>query len=261
MPETPLLVAQITDTHLFADDDQEMLGCRTAATLQSVVDQIGQLPAKPDVLLLTGDLSQDETPESYQRLQRSITPLGIPTYWLPGNHDQEVAVMEQVLRSDLISSHKSFQIGSWAFILLNSMLHRQVQGRLLPETLRLLDQQLQQFSHQPTLVALHHPPLPVEAEWMNKIGLENPEDLFTVLDRHPQVKLVVFGHIHQEFEDWRNGVRYLGAPSTCVQFKPYSPTFAIDDQPPGFRLIHLSADGSHSTEVRRVALNLAPSPS
>ncbi|MEG4235629.1 metallophosphoesterase [Microcoleus sp. Pol11C3] len=83
-PVSPLLVAQITDTHLFAEIDREWQGLSTARTLQAVLDRLQQIQPPPDLLLLTGDLSQDETPESYQRLVSLIAPLGIPAYWLSG---------------------------------------------------------------------------------------------------------------------------------------------------------------------------------
>jgi 3',5'-cyclic-AMP phosphodiesterase len=254
MPQ-PLLVAQLTDTHLFADDRQTMLGCRTNPSFQKVVESIRQLNPQPDVLLLTGDLTQDETVESYEYLRSLIDPLQIPTYWIPGNHDQSLADMEQVLNSEFISPAKQFQQGEWNFILLNSMMIGQVQGRLSTNELARLEQQLQ-TCEQPAIVVLHHPPMPVGAECMDKIRLENSEELFAILDRFPQVKLVMFGHIHHAFEQQRQTVHYMGTPATCVQLKPFSKEFTLDDQPPGFRLLRLHSDGSYETEVRRVAIAL-----
>jgi 3',5'-cyclic-AMP phosphodiesterase len=248
----PLRVAQITDTHLFADDRQEMLGCRTNLAFEKVIHSLRQLQPQPDILLLTGDLTQDETIASYEYLRSCIDPLQIPTYWIPGNHDQGLADMEQVLNSPFISPAKQFNAGGWNFILLNTMAIGLVQGRLAAAELERLERQLQ--SPQPTMVVLHHPPLPVGAECMDRIRLENAEPFFAMIDRFPQVKLVVFGHIHHAFEQQRRSVDYIGTPSSCVQLKPLSQTFVVDDQPPGFRLLTLYPDGRYETEVRRVAI-------
>ncbi len=75
MLKSPLLVAQITDTHLFAKDEQQMLGVRTHDSLQAVVAHLSLLRPLPNILLLTGDISQDETKESYQRLKDILSPL------------------------------------------------------------------------------------------------------------------------------------------------------------------------------------------
>jgi len=252
MPQlSPLLVAQITDTHLFAEVDQKMLGLTTHDSLQAVLDRLSQLQPKPNILLLTGDLSQDETDESYQRLQNLIAPLDIPTYWLPGNHDN-LPAMQQLLNQPPILAEKSFAAGGWHFLLLSSWLPGCVQGELSQASLEWLDMQLQHIGEQPTLIALHHPPCSINSAWMDEIKLQNPDEFFAVIDRYLQVKLVLFGHIHQAFEDQRRGVRYLGSPSTCVQFKPESVKFAIDPAQPGFRLLTLLPDGTFETQIQRV---------
>ncbi|MBD3885519.1 3',5'-cyclic-AMP phosphodiesterase [Phormidium tenue FACHB-886] len=249
----PIMVAQLTDTHLFADESQTMRGFPTVRSFQAVLNRLAQLEPRPDLLLLTGDLSQDETIASYQQLRDRLAPLQIPAYWIAGNHDQSLEDMAAVLNGDWVLPEKSFQRGGWHFVLLNSMLPQQVQGKLSDEALAWLEQKLEQFSDQPTLVSLHHPPLAIGSAWMDAIGLENREALFAVLDQHPQVKLVIFGHIHQAFDRWRNGVQYLGAPSTCIQFAPDANEFAIDpDRQPGFRLLTLFANGRYDTQVIRI---------
>ncbi|MCU0566142.1 MAG: 3',5'-cyclic-AMP phosphodiesterase [Oculatellaceae cyanobacterium Prado106] len=248
----PLRVVQITDTHLFADDRQTMLGHPTNAPFQSVIAEVARLQPQPDLLLLTGDLSQDETEASYGILRSHLDSLQIPTYWIAGNHDQELAVMEQVLKSDWISGDKVFQRGGWDFILLNSMIPGQPQGRLSEETLLWFEQQLQRLGDCPILVAVHHHLLPIGSACMDRIQLENPEAFFEIVDRHSQVKVVICGHIHQEFDQMRDKIRYLGSPSTCIQLKPFSDNFTMDTQSPGFRMLLLYPDGRCETEVRRV---------
>lgn len=93
----------------------------------------------------------------------------------------------------------------------------------------------------------------MNSDWLDRIKLQNAEELFDVINRYPQVRLVVFGHIHQEFERSRRGVRYLGSPSTCVQFIPESERFSWDKREPGFRLIELYPDGTFETRIERVA--------
>ena len=88
----PSTVLQITDTHLFADRDREMMGVKTDHSFQAVLDQIRELNLDPDVFLLTGNLSQDETSDSCEYLQSLITHFNIPTYWIPGNHDDPDAI-------------------------------------------------------------------------------------------------------------------------------------------------------------------------
>lgn len=245
-----LIVAQITDTHLFATEKQQMLGVATDDSLQKVVARLSQIQPQPDILLLTGDLSQDETPQSYQRLKQIISPLEIPAYWIPGNHD-DLPLMEQVLNQPPIFTDKSFTLGGWHFLLLSSWVAGKVYGKISQESLEWLEKQLQSIADKPTLIALHHPPCAIASKWMDEINLQNPEELYAIIDRYSQIKLVLFGHVHQAFENPRHGVQYLGSPSTCVQFKPQSVEFAIDSTQPGFRLLTLNSDGTFETQIER----------
>ncbi len=246
-----LLVAQITDTHLYADAQKELLGLRTSRSLQAVIDQVNALERRPDLLLLTGDLSQDGTAKSYELLQELLSPLAIPAYWVPGNHDCP-KTMAQVLMRSPISPQKSFRADSWHIVLLDSSVFGCVHGSLTAKSLAWLDQELSQSQGAPTLIAFHHPPFLNGSDWMNDIGLLNAEDFFAVCDRHPHVKVVLFGHIHQNFSRQRNRVNYLGTPSTCIQFKPNSDKFALDEEQPGLRLVTLYSDGKWESHVERV---------
>ncbi|EKQ69955.1 putative phosphohydrolase [Leptolyngbyaceae cyanobacterium JSC-12] len=250
MRESSLLVAQITDIHLFAESDKYLLGLKTQESFQAVLHQLKNLERQPDLLLLTGDLSQDGSAESYEALHTMLQPLGIPVYWVPGNHDKP-SVMAKVLTRSPISNQKSFRAGGWRFLLLDSCVPGCVHGALSPEGLTWLEAELSQYPNEPTLIAFHHPPFLVGSDWMDDIGLLNADALFAVCDRHPQIKLVLFGHIHQEFYQQRNGVNYLGTPSTCIQFKPNSPKFSLDEEQPGLRLITLFPDGTWQSVVQR----------
>lgn len=247
----PLRLLQLSDTHLFADDQQQMLGCATVATLTQVLNRIQQQGLQPDLLLLTGDLSQDETPASYERLWQLVAPLAVPTYWIRGNHDQQDS-LAPILSTPPLSSEKAFGLGNWRFVLLNSQVPHRVEGTLSEASLSWLEQQLQQYPDHPTLVALHHHPIPINSPWMDALRLSNPDALFEVLDHYAQVKLVVFGHIHQAFQTVRRGVTYLGCPSTCLQFQPNQATLVLDPIGPGFRLIDLDQGGHHTTQVQYI---------
>lgn len=252
-----LKIVQVSDTHLFAETDQHLLGFSTLRSLEALLQHLRQLRPLPDLFLLTGDLSQDGTAASYQHLQKRFSSLQIPLYWLPGNHDC-LENMERSLTHPLFRADKSFQTGGWQFILLNSQDPGCVHGVLSPNSLDWLEQQLQQCSKFPTLISMHHPPLEVESSWIDGSRLQNASDFFDLIDRYPQVKLVVFGHVHQEVQRQRGSVFYLGTPSTCIQFEPKSAEFALGHQEPGFRVFNLYPNGTWTTTVQRIHYAYSP---
>ncbi len=250
--KSPLFVVQISDLHLFADKQQDLLGWNTWASFEVIFQQLLTLNPQPDLLLLTGDLSQDETADSYQNLVALLSPLNIPTYWVPGNHDH-VPTLSQILNQSPFFPDNVVEAGGWKFLLLNTNVPGQVHGALNRESLQWLAAELDQTpQNQPVLLAMHHPPFLIGSPWLDRSGLQNSEAFFAVVDRSPQVKGVIFGHIHQEQTRSRRGVTYLSAPSTCIQFRPHSANFALDDEQPGFRRFWLYPDGRLISDIQRV---------
>jgi Icc protein len=251
-PTTSLLIAQLTDIHLFDRVEGSLLGLRTSESLQAVLERISTLERQPDLLMLTGDVSQDESEESYAILESLLQPVNIPTCWVPGNHDSPTIMQKWLVRSPFLPE-KSLQLGGWQLILLDSSSPGYVHGYLSSESLNWLEQELRRSPDTPTLLAFHHPPFEIGTQWMDEIRLQNSDALLAVCDRHPQIRLALFGHIHQEFSHYRNGITYLGTPSTCVQFKPHTPQFTLDEKAPGFRLVTLYPNGHWETQIERIA--------
>lgn len=251
-------IAHLTDTHLFAESDRLLIGIPTDASFQAVLAEVKQTLPNVDLLLLTGDLSQDGSVESYQRMRNSLDSYQIPAYCLAGNHD-DLAIMQKHLPSEYVSLARSLNIGNWKIILLNSVVTEAVQGYLAEAELTWLEEQLNKEGDRPTLIAFHHPAIAIGSPWMDSICLTNQDQFWEIGDRHPQIKIVINGHAHQDFDQIRqtnhNPVRCLVSPATCVQFRPQTPTFQVDPLAPAFRHLRLYADGSVQTEIYRLKSN------
>ena len=61
-------VLQLTDTHLFADEHGTLLGIKTSESFKAVIESVVNLGMHFDFIMVSGDISQDYSPESYQRL-------------------------------------------------------------------------------------------------------------------------------------------------------------------------------------------------
>ncbi|MGL5225662.1 MAG: 3',5'-cyclic-AMP phosphodiesterase [Aeromonas sp.] len=263
LPEAPdgsVRLLQITDTHLFASQEGQLLGVRTAESLAAVLKQV-QANAHPyEMILATGDLSQDHSPESYQRFATMMAPLARPIYWLPGNHDDS-PLMTEYLHAAGISEAKQLVGEYWQVILLDTQVPGKPHGVLGDHQLATLDRALRQYPDRHVLIALHHQAVPVGCRWLDQHNLKNADDLFAVLARHPQQKTILFGHVHQEFDEIHHGVRLLASPSTCIQFKPLCDDFTLDTAGPGWRYLTLCPDGRVASEVWRLALGeFVPDP-
>jgi len=247
-----LRIIQITDFHLFADEQGTLKGVNTLNSLSAVTQDCRRRRPAPDMVLVTGDVSHDGSAASYRRCRDMLAGLSAPVMFIPGNHD-DVDIMQQQLPGGKISAERCLQHRGWNIILLDTVMHGEEGGFLAVDELAFLDEMLQNWPNCPSLIALHHPPVPVGSRWLDAIGLANGEEFFDVLDRHAQVRAVIFGHIHQVFDRQKKGMRLMGTPSTCIQFRPYQDDFALDHQKPGYRYLKLHANGEIETEITRTA--------
>src|SRR6218665_1420008 len=95
MPDA-LLIAQLSDPHM--GTGPAFLGGRmdTLAALQRAVAHVLTLAPQPDLVLLTGDLTEHGRPAEYEAVAAALRPLPMPVYAVPGNHD-DPAVAQRVL--------------------------------------------------------------------------------------------------------------------------------------------------------------------
>ncbi len=252
MNQAALRILQFTDTHLYAEEDGALLGINTQESLRAVLNLARQRHWPADLVLATGDLTHDASAQAYGRFVDLLEPLGLPVYCLPGNHDEALALRRH-LDSRWVQAPSQVLQEHWQLCLLDTALPGSEGGRLGAAELERLQKQLEAHPDRHALICLHHQPVPVGSTWLDTMAVDNADALFDVLDRHPQVRGILWGHVHQDFDHLRNEVRLLASPSTCIQFAPGSHDFALDEQPPGYRWLHLYADGRIDTGVERLA--------
>jgi len=239
-------LAQITDLHINSDPEARSQGRDTLKTLMAVTDAVRQ--AAPDLVLATGDLVDDGSAVAYGRLRPVLGGLGRPVAAMPGNHDLAGAMAEHLV-CEAVSLEPVVDREGWRIVMLDSTVEGEVHGHLGPERLAALDGHLADAEGRHVLVVMHHQPAPIGSP-LDEVGLDNATDLYAVLDRHDHVRGLLWGHIHHVHHSERRGVRLLGSPSTCVQFK-HGPNdrFGYTDEPPAWRRLILHDDGSIETGV------------
>jgi Icc protein len=244
-------VLQITDTHLFADNSGCLLGLNTEQSLQAVIKEIQANNLPSDLILATGDLTHDGTPAAYQRIFAHLESFGLPVFCLPGNHD-EALTLQQSLNDGLIQYVEHAHHGNWHFIFLDSTIPDSEKAHLTQETLQTLEKHLQSAPDTNTLICLHHQPVPTGSEWLDTMAVDNASEFLALLEKHSQVRGILWGHVHQQFDGRYKNIKLMSSPSTCVQFLPGSKDFAVDAATPGYRWLELYPDGRIETGVERL---------
>jgi len=240
---------QLTDCHLKASPEAQVKGWVTEASLAAVVEAaFSREGERPAAVLATGDITQDGSPEAYARFRDRLAGLDTPVLCLPGNHDDPEA-LAAICREAPFSYCPEAGFGDWRVVLLSTWDGDRGGGRLGEDELARLEKALAAASEPHALVVLHHHPVPVGSRWLDGVALDDADEFLAVIDAAPRVRGVLWGHVHQVHDSTRRGVRYLGTPSTCFQFRPGTLVPEVDALGPAWRTIDLGPDGSIHTEV------------
>jgi 3',5'-cyclic AMP phosphodiesterase CpdA len=246
----PVLLAQLSDLHIC----EQWEGVDPVVQVERVVTAIRALPNPPDAVLASGDLTDDGSAEGYRVARQLLERLEAPLYVLPGNHDDRARMREvfELPGSGDEPVAYTAEIGRLRLVCFDSIVPGQDAGSYDRERLARLDETLREQPEAPTLLALHHPPVPTGVPEWDAINLTaaDREAMAEVVARHPQLRLVTGGHLHRTAAGAVGGCAVLSAPSACLQVQPnYEHDEVTFVGPPGF-VIHVLRDGELSSQVQ-----------
>lgn len=238
---------QFSDPHLSGDPAAVLRGVACLPALQAAIADAAHRFHRPDGILLTGDLVQDD-PEGYHWIREVFGNSSVPVMCLAGNHDVPDQ-MRAALAQEPFQVGGEVAMGRWIIVLLDTWVDQSASGRIGERQLTRLREVLATETDKHVLICLHHHPVKMRSKWLDQVGLEDAEELLAIVRNHANVRGVLWGHVHQSMDSFLHGVRFMASPATCAQFMPGSLEFAIDNRPPGYRVLELMADGSIATEV------------
>jgi 3',5'-cyclic AMP phosphodiesterase CpdA len=224
-------ILQLTDLHVVAPGTLASGMLDTEACLRFAIDRLVERRdalGPLDAVLVTGDVSDDGSPESYAIARAELERLALPLLAVPGNHDAREAFraafadLPHIPGSGLIDW--SAEVSDTLIVGLDTLVEGQGGGKLRPESLAHLAETLADAGSRPVIVALHHPPLRTGIAFMDAIGLENVPALQVRLAAAPGDVTVVAGHVHGIYHGKIGRHVVATAPATCS-------AFALDRRP------------------------------
>jgi Icc protein len=248
------LLVQLSDPHIgatWADGDP-------VAGLAAAVESVRRLRDRPDAVLMSGDLADNAADAEYVQVRDLLARLDAPVYVLPGNHDDRDTLRRHFDLPGTLGTPVQYAIdlGPLRLVVLDSTRPGEDRGELDEERLAWLEAELAAAPDRVTVLAMHHPPLSTGIAPWDEIGLPiaDRRALGEVLQRHPQVRRLVAGHVHRTIVADLAGRAVLAVPSTYVQarlgFCSAEIEFVAD--PPGFA-VHALRDGELASHVQPVS--------
>jgi Icc protein len=215
-------ILQLTDTHLYGDPASRHYDrIDTAAALREVLARVRGLEGV-DVVVHTGDASDDGSVESYRLLHEILDPLaaelGAPLVVTMGNHDVPSAYAEVAGPGDHGGPWQDrvhALPGGARVIVLDSSVPGAGYGHLDPEQLEwlrgVLAERADDGSAGPTILAIHHPPLVGATPLLRGLDLDGLDALADVL-AGSGVRAILSGHYHHQMTGSIAGIPVLVGP-------------------------------------------------
>jgi len=262
LKNSPILMAQITDSHLFSSPQGLHCGHNVLENLRTVLISINNNP-QIDFIVFTGDLTQDHTEQSYQNFVDCVHECGItlPFYYLAGNHD-EPELLNQHFSASPFKSDKEITLQQWQIQLVDSKSDTPA-GYVSKQALIKLKSAIKQSKHQ--LLMMHHHPIDV-GYFIDKHGLQNKAEFWQTINAFNNIKAIACGHVHGAMEltlplsnvsnnlstdktKAKYPVTLYTCPATSIQFDPTVNGVGALDTGPGYRTFTLYEDGSLDSDV------------
>jgi hypothetical protein len=213
----PFSFAQVSDSHIgFSKPWQP----DARITFREAVAKIAGLPAKPDFILHTGDVSQLSKPEQFDDADQILKEAGLPVFHVPGEHD----VLDEGNGQAFLARYgggatgggwSSFDHGGVHFVALVNVMNLKAggMGSLGADQLAWLQRDLAARSASTPIVVFTHIPLwALYPEW--GWGTDDGAQATRLLARFGSVT-VLSGHIHQVQQTVEGRVAFYTARSTA----------------------------------------------
>lgn len=254
-----MIIAQITDVHLGFEqgNPDEINRQRLDRTLRT----LAEATLRPDMLLATGDLTDHGDVHSYEALRDAFASLPFPVWPCMGNHDLRAnfrAIFPHVPTADGFVQY-ALDLGDLRLLVLDTLEEGRHGGAFCAVRAAWLSAQLAAAPQRPTLIVMHHPPMPVGIGWMDPAADEPWILRFReAIAGHDQIRAIICGHLHRPVVAPFDGRTLVVCPATAVQLgldlRPIDP-----DVPDGRSMITLdpSCYALHRWEGGQLATHFA----
>ncbi|MGZ5399226.1 MAG: phosphodiesterase [Nocardioides sp.] len=224
-PQARHVVAHLSDPHLLADGARQYGVIDPEAGLRLALARLGRIVPRPDVLVFTGDLADKAEPAAYARLRELVEPvadgLGAQVVWVMGNHDERAPYAQGLFGShDDGYQDRAYDVDGLRVLALDTSVPGYHHGDLTDDQLDWVADHLATPAPHGTLLAMHHPPIPVP--------MLRAAEIIELLDQHrlaeviggTDVRGIIGGHFH--YTSWSTfaGVPVSVASASCYTSDP-----------------------------------------
>lgn len=235
-------IIHMSDLHL-TGNGTPVWGENSRRKFMSALSQVRSME-DIDVIIVSGDISDDGTIDSYIYADQEFAKLNIPTYWCAGNHDN-LDTLAKIFRPSFCHIGGQVLIDGWRLYVINSVAideydpnTNRSRGIVTSQQREKLNKQLD-MQPEPSVIVLHHPPLEIGG-WQDDKILKDRDTFRALLYKHDNVRIVLSGHVHCFSIKKEKNIIYTTASSIGYAISSQMPRYTIEQGNEGFSCITLN---------------------
>ena len=215
------VIAQLSDIHVRPRGVLYQDLVDSNAMFARAIETLNRLNPVPNLVLITGDLTDEGSPEEYEALRELLAPLKHPFAVMAGNHDDRdhlrAAFADHFWLPAEDELHFGIDVGAVRILALDTSVPGLHHGELSLASLMWLERELAANVHRPVVIAMHHPPFVTGVPYLDLYGLRDVDAFVEIVSRYDNIDRIVAGHVHRSMQTRIGSVPVLTCPSTTTQ--------------------------------------------
>ncbi|MCD4524068.1 metallophosphoesterase [Nocardioides sp. cx-173] len=248
-PAPSHVLAHLSDPHLLAGGQRQYGRVDTEAGLRRALERLAHVDPAPQALVFTGDLADKAEPAAYARLREIVEPaadaMGAQVVWTMGNHDERAEYAAGLFGEEATGPQdRVYDVAGLRVVALDTSVPGYHHGELEESQLAWLSDVLATPAEHGTILAMHHPPIP--------LPMLRAAEIIELLDQHrleevvrgTDVREIVGGHFHFSTYSQFAGVPVSVASASCYTSDPAPVRRFVSgvDGHTSFTMMHVYAD-------------------
>ncbi len=214
-----LKILQMTDCHLVPDGER-LFTLDPADRLRQAIADINEAHADAELCVLTGDLANDGHPQAYALLRDCLASLRVPFRLVPGNHDDRDrlrAAFPEIEADAHGFLQSALSTPAGVLLFLDTVEAGTHAGVYCARRCEWLEAALTAADGRPVHLFMHHPPMDIGMPRLDQYRILDNAAFADVVRRFPNIRHIVFGHVHRPIAGSWLGIPVSSIPGTNHQ--------------------------------------------
>lgn len=181
------------------------------AIVDDIVRDVCRIRECLDFVVVSGDMTDDGDPASFQRFETLFGTIGLPVFMVPGNHDGPAGyyryrdTSKQFAAWDI--TKRVVTLSGLRLIGIDTCIEGETTGQIDADTLHLVQQEIVQHGSNPLIIVMHHPLIsPGMRDFDAVARLDGSDEMLEILCLSGAPQIILAGHVHRPYVANRHGV-------------------------------------------------------